>query len=96
MGVEIDRHGHELTALLKAADFRGTRILEVGCGDGRLARRYAHLSPAIVGLDTDMERLAAAAFSSTAMASLHFVRGASVPLPFRDDAFGMVLFGWSL
>lgn len=96
MGVEIDRHGVELSALVAVVDFRGACVLEVGCGDGRLARRYAHMSRLVVGVDLDIERLNAAVFNSAAVTSLSFVGGCSAPLPFRDDAFDVALFGWSL
>jgi ubiquinone/menaquinone biosynthesis C-methylase UbiE len=96
MGVEIDRHGVELGSLLAAADLKGARVLEVGSGDGRLARRYAHLCRMVVGLEPDIRQITGALSNSEVVASLHFVRATSVPLPFRDQVFDAALFGWSL
>jgi ubiquinone/menaquinone biosynthesis C-methylase UbiE len=96
VAVEIDRDGVELAALLAAADLESARVLEVGCGDGRLARRYAHRCRLVAGLDPDVERITAGRPRCPAGASLHFVCATSVPLPFRDEAFDVALFGWSL
>jgi ubiquinone/menaquinone biosynthesis C-methylase UbiE len=94
MDVDIDPRGTELTALLAAADLSG-HVLEVGCGDGRLARRYAPVSRLVVGLDQDHERLVSALRAGASHNSLRFLRG-SLPLPLRDEAFDVALFGWSL
>lgn len=96
MNTEIDRDGVELAALMAAADLEGARVLEVGCGDGRLARRYADCCRLVAGLDPDVERLNAGCPGAAAIASLHFVCATSASLPFRDGAFDVALFGWSL
>ena len=38
MASELDPEGVESRTLLQAADFNNARVLEVGSGDGRLAR----------------------------------------------------------
>ena len=45
------REIHALDALLP--DLIGRRVLEVGCGDGRLTRRYAHRAGPILAIDND-------------------------------------------
>ena len=44
----------------QAADFTGTRVLEVGCGDGRLTWLYAPRAASVLGIDPDEEQIAIA------------------------------------
>jgi 2-polyprenyl-3-methyl-5-hydroxy-6-metoxy-1,4-benzoquinol methylase len=54
--IHEDPAGHELTALATMVpSFRGCRVLEIGCGDGRLTRRYAHNADAVIAIDPDAE-----------------------------------------
>ena len=39
--VRCDPEDTETAALLDFADFKGKRVIEIGCGDGRLTWRYA-------------------------------------------------------
>jgi 2-polyprenyl-3-methyl-5-hydroxy-6-metoxy-1,4-benzoquinol methylase len=41
MPVRVDPENNETRALFGLADFAGQKVLEIGCGDGRLTRRYA-------------------------------------------------------
>src|SRR5215510_14882158 len=52
MATEVDPAGVMPRASLKAADFRGARVLEVGAGDGRLTFQYAAEPRSVVGIDT--------------------------------------------
>jgi 16S rRNA A1518/A1519 N6-dimethyltransferase RsmA/KsgA/DIM1 with predicted DNA glycosylase/AP lyase activity len=40
-------------------DLARCRVLEVGCGDGRLTRRYAHRAGSVLAIDPDPSRIAA-------------------------------------
>jgi predicted RNA methylase len=58
MPVELDPEDREIQTLLEiAGDFGGRRVLEVGCGDGRLTWRYAGLAAQVVGIDPDAESI---------------------------------------
>jgi 2-polyprenyl-3-methyl-5-hydroxy-6-metoxy-1,4-benzoquinol methylase len=57
MPVLLDPDGLETQALPNIADFNGKRVLEVGCGDGRLTWRYADLAAHVDGLDPKLERI---------------------------------------
>jgi 2-polyprenyl-3-methyl-5-hydroxy-6-metoxy-1,4-benzoquinol methylase len=41
----------EVRALLRRAPLRGARVLDVGCGDGGLARTIAGVARIVVGID---------------------------------------------
>lgn len=61
MTVELDPEEQETQALLKiAGDFTGRRVLEIGCGNGRLTRRYAGQAGSVDAIDPDSERIARA------------------------------------
>jgi ubiquinone/menaquinone biosynthesis C-methylase UbiE len=51
--VSIDPEGTELRAIHELVEFRGKRVLEVGCGDGRMTWRYADQAASVLALDTD-------------------------------------------
>ena len=73
--------------------FAGKRVLEVGCGDGRLLRHYAHLAGAAVGLDPDPAEVSTA---RNELPGVHFTLGEAQRLPFPDRSFDLVVFAWSL
>lgn len=51
MAVKIDPENNETRALFDLADFTGQRVLEIGCGDGRLTRRYAGRAAHVTAID---------------------------------------------
>ena len=54
MPIELDPEGRELTALLELLpNLHCARVVEVGCGDGRLTRRYADHAASVLAFDPD-------------------------------------------
>ena len=51
MTVRVDPENNETRALLDLVDFTGQRVLEVGCGDGRLTWRYAGKAKHVTAID---------------------------------------------
>ena len=98
MAADIDPEGREIAALFGAADFNGARILEIGCGAGRLTRRYASAARLVAAIDTDEDALASARRATPEDLARHvtFLRSGAVPLPFAGGVFEIVVFGWSL
>jgi 2-polyprenyl-3-methyl-5-hydroxy-6-metoxy-1,4-benzoquinol methylase len=51
MTVSVDPENNETRALLDLVDFSGQRVLEIGCGDGRLTWRYADRAEHVIAID---------------------------------------------
>ena len=51
MTVRTDPENNEPRALFALADFNGRRVLEIGCGDGRLTWRYADRAAHVTAID---------------------------------------------
>ena len=51
MTIRVDPENNEPRALFDLADFNGRRVLEIGCGDGRLTWRYADRAAHVTAID---------------------------------------------
>ena len=51
MTIQVDPENTEPRALFNLADFNGQRVLEIGCGDGRLTWRYANKAAYVTAID---------------------------------------------
>jgi len=99
MPLVIDPAKVELKALKKVAVWRGVRLLELGCGDGRLTLRLASLGPRrIDALDPDPNkvRLARRNLPSAHRNRVHYAVGQAEHLRQSDGAFDIVVFSWAL
>ncbi len=93
MAIRGDSSGLERGYLLDMLPREIGRVLEIGCGDGRLTRKYAGQAAHVVGID-----LAEAMPSSdrSELASVMALTAASgVSLPFRDRSFDHAIFSLS-
>ncbi len=88
---ELGRYGGR--ALL-----RGRRILDVGCGDGRLALGAARYAQEVIGLDPDPEAIRSAKQRAreAGIRNARFVVGAGQELAFPDGRFDVVILSWTL
>jgi len=77
---------------LRKEDLRGKRILDAGCGSGRLTRSLASYAGEVVGIDvaSSIDHVARA---GAEYENLHFVQGSLLEIPFADYAFDVV---WSM
>ena len=59
MSIIEDPEQHEAGALARMVpSFAGRHVLEIGCGDGRLTRKYARDAAHVIAIDTDAEDIA--------------------------------------
>jgi ubiquinone/menaquinone biosynthesis C-methylase UbiE len=98
MAWRVDPEGVETKALAEIAPVDGLRVLELGCGDGRLTFPLAASAESIVAVDPDEERIASARASLPGELE-HKVRlvvagAAEIEAPRHE--FDLALFSWSL
>ena len=93
-----DPERNETKSLHKAADFTSRRVLEIGCGEGRLTWRYAGASLSTLGIDPDKNalRVARADCPSDLSDKVRFVNCKAEQLPFRKETFDIAILAWSL
>jgi 2-polyprenyl-3-methyl-5-hydroxy-6-metoxy-1,4-benzoquinol methylase len=95
----IDPAGDELAALDRiGVDFEGMRVLDVGCGDGRLVWRIADRAASVLGVDTDEERSEVAREATPARLAhkVDFRAASIVELDDPPSSVDLVFFTWSL
>ncbi len=73
-------------------DLDGGKTLDVGCGEGGLARALGDHGSEVIGVELDLRNLtiAQAARSYNGLEPGSFVHGTGVHLPFRDASFDLV------
>ncbi len=99
MPLVIDPAGSEIRALQKTAQWKGKRVLEIGCGEGRLTLRLAALHPQhIDALDPDAARLRLARKTLPAVYGrrVSYHAGHAESLKFPRNRFDIVIFSWAL
>jgi len=94
LAIEEDPEGHEIAALdAMAPSFASRRVVEIGCGDGRLTRRYAHAAASVIAIDPDDEAIAELA-ADLPMVETRAIGIDALVVPARS--VDIVLFAWSL
>lgn len=95
--MQFDPEGHETAALAQAAPGLG-RVLEVGCGKGRLTRRYAARAGSVLAIDPDASAIAIlnTDLPSALRSRVTARTGTLVTLGEPDASFDVVLLAWSL
>ncbi len=83
----------EIYMIERFVDLTGKRVLEVGCGDGRLTSLLARKSGTLVAIDPDSESIATA---GRKFSGVDFRVGSGETMEFEDNSFDLVLFTMSL
>ena len=97
MTFQTDPERNETKFLNKLADFADKRVLEIGCGEGRLSWQYAYTPTFTIGIDPDHDSLRVATIDrpSDLTDKVLFSQAQSEYLPFRKETFDMAVLAWS-
>jgi ubiquinone/menaquinone biosynthesis C-methylase UbiE len=98
MSLQQDTDHNEQKFLHKFVDLTDRRVLEVGCGEGRLTWQYVSKTRLMVGVDLDRDSLRVARVDcpSDAKDILHLACADSTHLPFAKEKFDIAILAWSL
>lgn len=97
--LRVDPEREEIDLLLRTATrLPGGRVLEVGCGSGRLTRLYAGAAGSVLAIDHNAGRIEAARAAESVPPGRVEYRQASIldNPPLADDPFDVIILSWSL
>ncbi len=94
----IDPEGAHLAALHPLGDFRGQRVLELGCGDGRLTVGAAADAESVLAFDPDAESVERARqlLPAELEQRVSYQVASGKEIEFEPGSFDLALFSWSL
>ena len=94
----LDPEGAHIAALRRLADFDGRRVLEMGCGDGRLTRELATTAAHVLACDPDADAVARAERELPAQLRevVEFRAATAESIEIERGEFDLVVFSWSL
>lgn len=100
MSLIEDPQENETKALFELVDFAGKRVLDIGCGDGRLTYRYAEKAAQVVAIDPDHTEIEFAREELPPNLE-HKVKFLvtdieDFELPRNESKFDVAIFAWSL
>jgi 16S rRNA A1518/A1519 N6-dimethyltransferase RsmA/KsgA/DIM1 with predicted DNA glycosylase/AP lyase activity len=94
MAIVEDPENHELAALsAMVPSFTSRRVLEIGCGDGRLTRQYAGAAASVIAIDPDADAIVALR-DELPQVEAHPIGIGELVLP--AHSVDIALFSWSL
>ncbi len=89
-----DPEENEIKRLLDVGKLTNGRVVEIGCGNGRLTQRYAPYAASIAALDPGPDKIAEANLQK--LPNTHFLQADAENLPFANNSFDVAFFAWSL
>lgn len=92
------RSGREITAFGGPRRFRGTTVLDIGTGNGRLALDVARYAKHVIGVDVSDGAIEVARRRADArgVRNVEFRVGSAVDLDAIRERFDIAIFSWSL
>jgi ubiquinone/menaquinone biosynthesis C-methylase UbiE len=99
MVIRVDPERNELRALKEVAQWVGKKVLEVGCGGGRLTLRLATLRPKLIqAIDPNPDLILAARrnLPSRFSKQIRYRVGSTGNLKYPSRSFDIVEFSWVL
>jgi 2-polyprenyl-3-methyl-5-hydroxy-6-metoxy-1,4-benzoquinol methylase len=98
MTLRIDPEKNEIRALKEMTYWRGKRVLEIGCGNGRLTRRLANLGAHVDAIDPNKKLIATARKELPARFAdrVGYKVRSTEDLKYPNQTFDIVVFSWAL
>jgi ubiquinone/menaquinone biosynthesis C-methylase UbiE len=94
----IDPQGVETRVINDLVDFDGLRVLEVGCGDGRMTWRFAKKASSVLAVDVNDEKIETAkrATPDRLRPKVRFEVSDITQTRLADDSFDAAVLSYSL
>lgn len=98
--IRSDPENNEIRALLDLVDLSGKQVLEIGCGDGRLTRRYAQAAAQVTGIDPFEEAIERAKANQPEalrdQVAFHAIGFEDFAAAREAETFDITIFSWAL
>ena len=94
----LDPEGAHLAALRRLQDFTGARVIEVGCGDGRLTLGIAERAATVLAFDPDEAAVsrARAAVPDGLRDRVRYEVASATEIEVAAASFDIAVFSWAL
>ena len=94
----VDAEGAHPAAILRAADFSSKRVLEIGCGEGRLTWGIAQPAASVLAFDPSSEDIASARADcpEELREKVRFEVARADEIEVEPQSVDLVFFSWSL
>jgi ubiquinone/menaquinone biosynthesis C-methylase UbiE len=94
----LDPEGAHLAALRRLGDFHAQRVLELGCGEGRLTLGIAQHAAHVLAFDPDSDAVGRARSSLPAELAdrVTYQVASGEEIEIKPHSFDLVVFSWSL
>jgi ubiquinone/menaquinone biosynthesis C-methylase UbiE len=94
----VDPDRIEITAIRELVDVTGRRVVEVGCGDGRITFQYAADTESVLAFDSDDDAIRGARDETPQelRKRIRFEAADAAQIELPQGEFDLALFSWSL